>query len=113
MSKYGVFSGPYFPAFRLNTPYLSAFSQNVGKYRPEKNSVWTLFKQWILSEYKQLIRWTLILICVICPHLFFPQNFTINAEVATGGVPLKKPTVSVYATAVTKFDTIMAFTVSE
>ena len=39
MSKYGVFSGPYFPAFGLNTekyPYLSVFSLNAGKYKPEK-----------------------------------------------------------------------------
>ena len=31
VSKYGVFSGPYFPAFGL-----SVFSPNAGKYRPEK-----------------------------------------------------------------------------
>ena len=39
MSNYGVFSGPHFPAFCLNrrdTEYLSLFSQNAGKYRPEK-----------------------------------------------------------------------------
>ena len=38
MSKYGVLSGPYFPAFRLNTKrsYLSVFSPNAGKYGPEK-----------------------------------------------------------------------------
>ena len=38
MCKHGVFSGPYFPAFGLglNTEYLSVFSANAGKYRPEK-----------------------------------------------------------------------------
>ena len=42
VSKYGVVSGPYFPAFGLNTerysvfsPYLSVFSPNEGKYGPE------------------------------------------------------------------------------
>ena len=30
------FSGPYFPAFGLNTEYLSAFSPNAGKYGQEK-----------------------------------------------------------------------------
>ena len=38
MSKYGVISGPYFPAFRLirrDAPCLSVFSPNVGKYGPE------------------------------------------------------------------------------
>ena len=35
MSKYGVISVPYFPAFGLNTKYLSVFSTNAGKYGPE------------------------------------------------------------------------------
>ena len=30
------FSGPYFYAFGLNTPYLSVFSPNAGKYGPEE-----------------------------------------------------------------------------
>ena len=34
-SKYGVFSGPYFPVLGLNT----------GKYGPEKLHIWTLFTQ--------------------------------------------------------------------
>ena len=38
------FSGPYFPAFRLN---LSIFSLNAVKYGPENLQIWTLFKQWI------------------------------------------------------------------
>ena len=36
MSNYGVFPGPYFPAFGLNPVYLSVFSPNAGKYGPEK-----------------------------------------------------------------------------
>ena len=37
ISKYGVFSGPYFPLFGLNTEiYFSVFSPNTGKYGPEK-----------------------------------------------------------------------------
>ena len=37
MSKYGVISGPYFPAFGPNTErsYLSVFSPNAGKYGTE------------------------------------------------------------------------------
>ena len=35
VSKYGVFSGPYFPAFGLNTE-IYLFSRNAGKYGPEK-----------------------------------------------------------------------------
>ena len=33
VSKYGVFSGPYFPAFRLNT---EIYGVDEGKYGPEK-----------------------------------------------------------------------------
>ena len=29
------YSGPYFPAFGLNTEYLSLFSPNAGKHGPE------------------------------------------------------------------------------
>ena len=36
MSKYAVFSGPYFPAFGLNTEYLSELIPNARKYGPEK-----------------------------------------------------------------------------
>ena len=36
VSKYEVFSGPYFPAFV--SPYLSVFSPNAGKHGPEKTS---------------------------------------------------------------------------
>ena len=38
MSKYGVFSGLYFPVFGLNTEIyeISVFSPNTGKYGPEK-----------------------------------------------------------------------------
>ena len=40
MSKYGVFSSPYFPAFTLNTrdtPFLFVFSPSARKYGPEKH----------------------------------------------------------------------------
>ena len=39
VSKYGVFSDPYFPHsdwIRRDTSYLSVFSPNAGKYGPEK-----------------------------------------------------------------------------
>ena len=43
------FSGPYFPAFGLNTeratPYFFVFSPNAGKYGPEKLRIRTLFMQ--------------------------------------------------------------------
>ena len=36
--KSGVFSGPYFPTFGLNTERYTVFSPNAGKYGPEKSS---------------------------------------------------------------------------
>ena len=41
------FSGPYFPAFGLNTD-ISAFSPNAGKYGPEKLRVRKLFTEWLI-----------------------------------------------------------------
>ena len=38
VSKYGVISGLYFPAFELNTVRYFVFSPNAGKYGPEKIS---------------------------------------------------------------------------
>ena len=39
------FSGPYFPTFGLNTEYLSIFSPNAWKHRPEKLRIQVLFTQ--------------------------------------------------------------------
>ena len=41
-----IFSCPYFPAFGPHMKYLSVFSPNGGKYRPEKLQIRTLFMQW-------------------------------------------------------------------
>ena len=53
VSKYGVFSGPYFSTFGLNTEryFVSLCVQFAcGKIRTRKNSVfWTLFTQWRYS----------------------------------------------------------------
>ena len=38
------FSGPYSPAFGLNT-----VSPNRGKYGPGKLGIWTLFTQWVIN----------------------------------------------------------------
>ena len=45
------FSGRYFLAFGLNTPYLSILSTNVGKYGPEKLQIRTLFTRCIAPLY--------------------------------------------------------------
>ena len=36
VSKYGVFSGPYFPSNGLNTERYKVFSPNMGKCGPEE-----------------------------------------------------------------------------
>ena len=36
VSKYRMFSGPYFPVFGLNTEIYFVFSPNTGRYGPEK-----------------------------------------------------------------------------
>ena len=41
------FSGRFFPAFGLNTEYLSLFNPNARKYRPEKLQIGTFFMQWV------------------------------------------------------------------
>ena len=59
MSKYGGFSGPYFPVFGLNTekygvsftPYLSVFSPNKEKYGPEKTLYLDIFHIVIAYSY--------------------------------------------------------------
>ena len=47
------FSGPYFPAFGLNTrdtKYLSVLSPNAGKYGPEKTTYLDTFHVVMLSN---------------------------------------------------------------
>ena len=49
--NYRVFSSPYFPAFGLNTErYLSIFSLNAGKYRPENTPYLDTSFQAILQQ---------------------------------------------------------------
>ena len=53
MSKYGVFSGPYSPAFGLNTDIYSVNHGIQSEYRiygPEKLCIWTLFTQCICLD---------------------------------------------------------------
>ena len=53
VSKYGVFSGPYFPAFGLNTEKCGVSLQiqfEYGKIRNRKNSVFGHFSQSVCSK---------------------------------------------------------------
>ena len=90
VSKYGVFSGPYFPVFGLKTSYLSIFSLNAGKYGPEKLRVWTHFiqcsKHWILlTSAEQILILSespcdicLIYIWVKCHNFIGFMSFHVN-----------------------------------
>ena len=56
VSKYGVFSGPYFPVFGLNTETYSKW----GKYGPEKFSYLDTFHAvWYIQNRISLFLWTL------------------------------------------------------
>ena len=55
MSEYGVFSGPYFPAFGLNTEILriSPYSVRMGENTDQKKlCIWTLFMPRPYSEWE-------------------------------------------------------------
>ena len=56
VSKYGVFSGPYFTAFGLNTERDGVFLRiqfEYGKIRTrKKNRIWTLFTQCVIYKIK-------------------------------------------------------------
>ena len=51
VSKYGVFSGPSFPVFGLNTEIYGVFSPNTRKYGPEKTQYLETFHAVILGGY--------------------------------------------------------------
>ena len=44
-----IFPFNCYTSLRENTPYLSVFSPNTGKYGPEQFRIWTLFTQYMLS----------------------------------------------------------------
>ena len=75
MSKYGVFPGPYFPAFGLNiSPYSVRMRENTDQ---EKFCIWTLFTQWeysipyeeeidsIMPQWVELRLWFMV-VCEFC-----------------------------------------------
>ena len=75
MSKYGVFPGPYFPAFGLNiSPYSVRIRENTDQ---EKFCIWTLFTQWeysipyeeeidsIMPQWVELRLWFMV-VCEFC-----------------------------------------------
>ena len=60
MSKYGVFSGPYF----------SVFSPNTGEYGPEKNSVLGHFSRSDAISCQKINRWCIAYIAWHYVHIF-------------------------------------------
>ena len=62
MSKYKIFSGPYYLAIGLNT----------GKYGPEKLRIWTFFTQCLISQLNERSQGFFVsnVFTEICPGLF-------------------------------------------
>ena len=61
VSKYGVFSGPYFPVLdwiRRDTLYLSVFSPNVWKCGPEKTPYLDTFRTVLFLVLLLIVAWT-------------------------------------------------------
>ena len=56
VSKYGVFSGPYFPVF----------SPNTGKYGPEKTCIWTLFTQCMCNLWELKLKLDCLFLAIFC-----------------------------------------------
>ena len=79
VSKYGIFSGPYFPAFRLNTEIYevnSVFSPNTGKYIPEKTPY--------LNTFHAVMVYQISLVSQI-PHMVWRWNLRqINFLISDG-----------------------------
>ena len=53
VSKYGIFSGPYFPVFRLNTDWIR-IQPEYGKTRTRKNSVFGHFSRSVSYGHNKL-----------------------------------------------------------
>ena len=57
VSKYGVFSGPYFPAFGLNTEFflvrISPYSVQMWENTDQKKlGIWALSTQWVKTKFE-------------------------------------------------------------
>ena len=82
LSKYGGFSGPYFPVFGLNTeitPYISVCSPNTGKYGPEKLPYLNTFHAVIISggHFQLLFRLLCFFETSTWRHSFVQKNWLI------------------------------------
>ena len=83
VSKYGVFSGPYFTAFGLNTEIYGVslrIQSECGEIRTRKNSVFGHFSRSSSSKYsnahdnRNLWQWLIYPILSQC-YIFPPENF--------------------------------------
>ena len=76
--KYGVFSGPYFPVFGLNTEINSVkspYSVRVQEYRDQKKlCIWTLFTQCLKTVLKRPSEFFTQTYSQISIHLFSTKN---------------------------------------
>ena len=84
VSKYGVFSGPYFPAFGLS---LSVFSPNTGKYGPEKAPYLDTFHAVDVWQYLSIVLKIIQLL-----NRIYHYHFTITVQVCSIGIMWKHHT---------------------
>ena len=73
VSKYGVFSGPYFPAFGLTTKRYGLQSE-CAKIQTRKNSVFGPFSRSVFCFEHRLLDWHILLWIL---HFFYWKNDTI------------------------------------
>ena len=71
VSKYGVFSGPYFPVFRLNTKTYSVI---------RRFTIWTLFTQ----------RFCIIIYSFVCQYSLHYYWYCYNQKQSSGAVLQKR-----------------------
>ena len=121
MSKYGVFSGPYFPAFGLNremyrvnlrvqlnagkygpkkTPYLDTFQAVMGTYSASSKTL-ELTTDTSNTLYSTLKRIAKLTECILTKTMYVLtvefQGYRIAHEFGIPGVPKKRPAKSLFS----------------
>ena len=82
VSKYGVFYGPYFPAFGLNAErcFVSLLIQSeCGKIRTTKNSVFGHFSRSSSTTWIQIF---LLLVVFACPFSYIKVSLNISEQLS-------------------------------
>ena len=76
VSKYGVFSGPYFPVFGLNTEIYSVNLRIQSKYRKLRTRKNSIFGHFSRSNTYILFEWRLYFVKYFCLFIWISKNQT-------------------------------------